>query len=120
MHSKDKSDIGILWSDQIASIDTDADIGNNIIAVLNSVSNTLGLTMIWCILDTTKLLGTIYAFMIPCNLSMLMNRVDLVIQRAMIVTGEADVKSMVHVHGGFNVIGSCILLFSVEQGVCLD
>ncbi len=93
---------------QIASIDIDAGAGDNIIAVLDSVASVLGSTMIRHILDTIRLLGTTYVFMIPSSLGVVLNRVKLVNKGTIILSDKPDLGTMLRLNGGFNVIGDRI------------
>lgn len=105
MDGKDKSDVGIMLTDQIASIEGDANAGNNIVAVLTSVPNVLASNMIRHLLECIKLLGTIYAFMLPYDLSALLNRVNVLNQGVVVLNDKIDENSMVRPHGGFNIKG---------------
>jgi hypothetical protein len=70
-----KSDIGVLLSTQIDSIDVDTGAGANMLAVLNTVQNATGATMLRSVINCIRSLGTTYAFMVDIQLSSLLNRV---------------------------------------------
>ncbi len=86
-----KSDLGILLSTQISTIDTNANTGSNMIRVLTSGSDTLCADMLRNTLAVIKLLGSLYAFMIPSELSKLLNRVDLFDEGAALLKAEHQV-----------------------------
>ena len=105
METSARSNIGIMLMDQIAAIDSDANAGNNIIRVLTSTSSVLSSSMLRQILDCIRLLGTTYAFMVPYDLSALLNRVDLFDGYGASLRSSVNEATMVCPHDGYNVKG---------------
>jgi hypothetical protein len=100
-----KSNIGIILMDQVAAIESDTAAGNNIIRVLTSTGTILTATMLRHMLDCINLLGTTYAFIVPYELSALLNRVQLFNGNAATLRSVADEHTMIGAHDGYNVKG---------------
>ena len=98
-----QSDLGILLSHQIGTIDTDLNSGSNIVLTLTSSNNTLNAAMLHAMLIVIKLLGTVYAFMLPIELSQLLNRVVLFRDNGVQLRDTIDESAMVRPRGGYNV-----------------
>jgi len=105
MDGASKSNVGVMLTEQIASIDSDANAGSYIIAVLTSTSNVLASNMRKMLLDCIKLLGTTYAFMIPYELAALLNRVTTFSEDKTLLNGSVNETVMVRPHGGYNIKG---------------
>ena len=98
-----KSDLGVLLSTQIDSIDVDTGAGTNMLAVLSTVQNSIGATMLRSVLKCITLLGTTYAFMVDIELSSLLNRVSVFSEGVAVLNNKVNESSMVCARGGYNI-----------------
>jgi hypothetical protein len=73
------------------------------LAVLNTVQNATGATMLRSLLKCIKLLGTTYAFMVDIELSSLLNRVSIFSEGIAVLNNKVDESSMVCARGGYNI-----------------
>lgn len=100
----DKSKIGVLLSNQIASIGVDHNAGSAIVAALLSTQTILSSTMLVSIKTTINRLGGVYAFMLPQDLTELMCRL-VQFNKDKFVLDNKPVCTRIEPNKGYNING---------------
>lgn len=109
LDTKTRSDIGVSLSFYIDQIGSNGDVGNHILTALSGTQTQAKADMMRNLMGMINLLGTYYAFMLPIELSSLLNRVNNISVGEFILADKADEDSMVCPYGGFNRVAEDVM-----------
>jgi len=104
-----KSDMGISLRMYLSDIDISTNTGSTMMTSICTSASKSSIEMKRHLLDTITRLGTIYAFMLPFELSSLLNRVENITGDEFLLRASPDEKTMVHPHGGFNMVSTAFM-----------
>jgi hypothetical protein len=104
--SKVKSKLGTMLSIQISQITTSYTSGKFILQVLKSEQTKECSDMIAGLMKVIQRLGTTYAFMIPTDLAILLNRVDSIGADKLVLRKEHNTKNMVGLGEGYDCLST--------------
>eukprot|EP00978_Attheya_sp_CCMP212_P010557 scaffold25642_cov73-Attheya_sp.AAC.4 len=99
---KVKSKLGTMLSIQISQIPTSYSSGRFILQVLKSEQTKESSDMINGLINIIRRLGTLYAFMLPSDLAILLNRVDSLGTDKFVLKKDHDKSSMVGLGKGYD------------------